>query len=86
MKNSINNVVVASAVALFAANVSADSIHAAISNQVDVANSVVETSMNKGEPRVSIQDYVEAARSADVVQTSDQTAAIRALSGVSNAL
>ncbi len=86
MKNLINNVVVASAVTLFAANVNADSIHAAISNQVDVANTVVETSMNKGEPRVSIQDYVEAARSADVVQTSDQTAAVRALSGVSNAL
>ncbi len=86
MKNSINNVVVASAVALFAANVNADDVQSVINQQVDSSNSVVQSSISTNEPRVSIQDYVDAARSADAFQASNQTADVRALSGVQNAL
>ena len=72
MKNSINNIVVASAVTLFAANVNADDVQSVINQQFNTQSSSVQQSVT--EPRVTIQDYIDVAREAE--KGANQTASI----------
>lgn len=85
MKNTLNSVVLSGAVALFAANANADDVQEIINAQAKPVENAVTTTSDVTNPRVTIQDYVEAARG-EQFNSSTLTVNTRVINDVYNAL